>query len=284
MALSLASISTTERIRAGKSAIPSILEISGMDVAKFGPYEFDGSLPTIASPSGGATQDAEARTAIDLIITALGARPGGVGQFQTAINGTSAVAATVAAGSASGKLRLDPGTDNDGYSGLSLGRHLTGSRNAHCWWHITTPSTLASWKFEAGFTDVVAGTDAGAVNVKATPSFRADDAVVIIYDTAANTTLSLVGVAATVVPTPVHFDWTIVAATEYYVGIELRGSSARGYLLDANARLLDSTTWLTDAVTSTVLLTPWLFDQNRSASQRLLDTDMLFAYQRRSVA
>ena len=255
MALSLAHISTTERLRAGKSAIPSILELSTMDVFRWrddfvGDLFFGGAAP---------------------------------GVYQSTASGTGAATAAISTGVVNGAILLDAGSDDAGRSDLSLGLHFRGDRNAHIWWRAQV-SAVTSEKFELGFTDVLSGTDAGAVNVKATPTFRADDAVVICYDTTHNTTLQLLGVKATTAETSVSFNTTIALATDYYFGVELRDDNARGHLLDANGRLIESTTWMDDAVTATVLLTPWAFQQNRSASQRTMTIDLLYAYQRRTTA
>lgn len=254
-ALLLESLSTTERLRRAKSAIPSVLELSGMDVF-FWRDDFVGDLFY-----GGAAP----------------------GVYQSTASGTAAATAAISTGTVNGAILLDAGTDNAGRSDLSLGLHYRGDRNAHVWWRAQV-SAVTSEKFELGFTDVVSGTDAGAVNVKATPTFNATDAVVICLDTTNNSTLALMAVKAGTAETTVNFNTTLAAATDYYFGIELRGDQARGYLLDANARLIEKTAWMDDAVTETVLLTPWAFQQNRSASQRTMTIDMLYAYQRRTNA
>lgn len=255
MALSIAHISTTERLRAGKSAIPSILELQAMDVA-YWRDDFMGDLFY-----GGAAP----------------------GVYQSTASGTAAAAAAISTGTVNGAILLDAGSDDNGRSDLSLGLHFRGDRNAHVWWRAQV-SAVTSEKFEFGFTDVVSGTDAGAVNVKATPTFNATDAVVICLDTDDTSTLALMGVKAGTAETTVNFNTTIALATDYYFGVELRDDQARGHLLDANGRLLESTSWMDDAVTETVLLTPWAFQQNRSASQRTMTIDMLYAYQRRTTA
>ena len=180
-----------------------------------------------------------------------------------------------------GKLLLDAGTDNAGRSDLSLGLHFRGDLNAHCWFRLQV-NAITSYKFEAGLTDVVSGTDAGAVNVKGDNSWNATNAVVLIVDTTNAATLSLMGVKAGTGDTAINFNTTLAAATDYYFGIELREDQARGYLLDANGRYLESTAWMDDAVTATTLLTPWAFVQNRSTANRTLTIDSMLAYCRRT--
>ena len=255
MATKLASISTTERLRRGKSAIPELLELHGMDVARWRD-DFMGDLFV-----GGSAP----------------------GAYQSTASGAAAAAAAISAGLANGAILLDSGTDNAGRSDLSLGRHFSGNRNAHAWWYAKV-SSVATEKFELGFTDVISGTDAGAVNNKAGNTFNADDAVVLCLDTDNNTLLSLMGVKATAAATKVNFNTVLAADTFYYFGIELRDTWARGYLLDANGKLLEMTAWMADAVTAATLLTPWAFQQNRAASAHTMTIDLLDCYQRRTTA
>ena len=253
MALSVANISTTERLRRSKSAIPSILELHTMDVYKW-EDDFSGDLFF-----GGAAP----------------------GVYQSTASGTAAAAAAISTGTVNGAILLDAGTDNGGRSDLSLGLHLRGDRYAHVWWRAQV-NAITSYKFELGLTDVVSGTDAGAVNAKATPTFTATDFVGLVVDTTDSATLALMGVKAGTGDTTINLNTTLVAATDYYFGVELRGDQARGHLLDANGRHLESTAWMDDAVTETVLLTPWAFLQNRSTANRTMTIDYLFCYQRRS--
>lgn len=203
-------------------------------------------------------------------------------RYQSTASGAGSAAATIQTGTVNGVVRLGPGTANAGRSDLSLGLHFRGDQYAVCWWRFTTPSAITSWKFELGFTDVVSGTDAGAVNAKATPTFNATDAVVFVRDTDDDTNLTLVGVKNGTAATAIDLSTALATSTYYWVGIALVDDRARGYLLDANGRLLEETTWMEDAVTETVLLTPWAFCQNRSANARNLDIDVLDVYQRRT--
>lgn len=249
MAQRLQNISTTERLRRSKSAIPNVVELNTMDVYHWRD-DFSGDLFY-----GGAAP----------------------GVYQSTASGTASATAAISTGAVGGAILLDAGTDNGGRSDLSLGLHLTGDRNAHCWWRAQV-SAVTAYKMEFGLTDVVSGTDAGAVNVKATPTFNASDAVVLCVDTTDSATLSLMGVDTDVAATTVNFNTTLAAATYYYFGIELRDGAAKGYLLNASGRLIEETAWMTSAVTATVQLTPWAFVQNRSAAQRTATIDMLYAY------
>lgn len=204
------------------------------------------------------------------------------GGYQSTASGTAAVAAAISTGVVNGAILLDAGTADAGRSDLSLGLHYRGDLNCVMWVRSSL-NTLGSSKFEVGFTDVISGTDAGGVNVKATPSFNATDGVFLVRDTNDDTNLTLVGVAAGVAATAIDFNTVLAAATYYYFGVALRDGAARGFLLDAAGLLLEETAWMSSAVTATVLLTPWAFVQNRSASQRTLTVDYLRSYQRRTV-
>ena len=254
-------IPTRDTLRRGRSLIPSFLVFNTIDLMKW-EDDFVG-----ASLYGGEAVEGDAT-----LLT----------RYQSTASGAASAAAGIATGVVNGVVRLDPGTANAGRSDLSLGRHFRGDRYAVCWWRGTLPAAITSFKFELGFTDVVSGTDAGAVNAKSTPTWTADDAVVFVFDTDDDTNLTLAGVAATVGATAENFDTALVASTAYYFGIALRGTRAKGFLLGANGDFLEESAWMTGAVTEDVLLTPWAFVQNRSANQRLLDIDYLLCYQWRT--
>ena len=200
--------------------------------------------------------------------------------YQSTATGAAAATAAISAGVVNGVALLDAGTDNAGRSDLSWGRHYQGQLNAVYVARFKI-NTLTTRKFEIGFTDVVSGTDAGVVNVKATPSFNADNAVVLVYDTDAATTLTLAGVKATAAATVADFSTALVADTYYYFGVALVSDDAFGFLLDADGKFLEEE-YISAAVTETVLLTPWLFVQNRAANAGSMTLDWNRAYQRRT--
>src|SRR3990167_6014040 len=199
-----------------------------------------------------------------------GAAPG---LYQSTASGANSAAAASSTGVVNGAILLDAGNANAGRCDLSWGLHYQAQFNAIYIARFSI-NTLTTRKFEIGFTDVISGTDAGAVNVKATPSFNADNAVVLVYDTDASTALTLAGVKATAAATVANFSTALVAATYYYFGVALIGESdqAVGFLLDANGAFLEEEV-ITAAVDVDTLLTPWLFVQNRAANagSRTLD-------------
>lgn len=204
------------------------------------------------------------------------------GAYQSTASGTGAATFAISAGLVGGQALLDPGSDNAGRSDVSLGLHYTGSRFAVCIWRFRYGDNITSSKLEIGFTDVVSGTDAGAVNVKATPSFNASDAVVLVRDTDDDTNLTLVGVQAGTAATAYDFTTALASDTFYYGVVALRGTRAVGYLLDADGNVVErqpTSGYMENAVTAATLLTPWAFAQNRSAAQRRVYTDRLKVYQ-----
>lgn len=204
------------------------------------------------------------------------------GGYQSTASGTGAAAAAISTGLVNGQIVLDPGTDDDGRSDLSLGLHYRGDQFAVCIVRFRSGDGLGSMKFEMGFTDVVSGTDPGAVNVKATPTFNATDAAVLVLDTDDDANLTLVGVKNGTAATTYDFSTALANDTFYYGVVALRDDRAAGYLLDANGNVLErqpASGYMEDAITETVLLTPWIFTQNRSASRRRLFVCRLKVYQ-----
>lgn len=208
------------------------------------------------------------------------------GGYQSTASGANSVAAAISTGVVNGAALLDAGDANAGRSDLSWGRHYRGDLNA-LYVARFSMSSVTSRKFEIGFTDVISGTDAGAVNVKATNgTWRADDAVVLCFDTDDDTLVTLMGVKATVAATSADFtsaEFAIAAATYYYFGVALQDDNAYGFILDANGRLIKEHQ-IAAAVTATVLLTPWLFVQNRAGSAGSMTVDWHMAQQFRTTA
>ena len=209
-----------------------------------------------------------------------GAAPG---LYQSTASGAASATAAISTGVVNGAALLDAGTDDNGRCDLSWGLHYQAQLNAIYIARFSI-NTLTTRKFEIGFTDVLSGTDAGAVNAKAgNGTWRADNACVLCYDTDDDALLTLMGVKATTAATSADFSTALVAATYYYFGVALIGESdqAIGFLLDANGGLLEEEV-ITAAITTTTLLTPWCFVQNRAANAGSMTLDWHRAYQRRT--
>ena len=204
------------------------------------------------------------------------------GLYQSTASGATSAAAAISTGVVNGAILLDAGDANSGRCDLSWGLHYQAQLNAIYIARFSI-NTLTTRKFEIGFTDVISGTDAGAVNVKATPTFTADNACVLVYDTNDDTRLTLAGVKATVAATVADFSLALSAATYYYFGVALIGESdqAIGFVLNADGGLLEEQR-ITAPITVTTLLTPWLFVQNRAGNAGSMTLDWHRAYQRRT--
>ena len=205
------------------------------------------------------------------------------GGFQSTASGTAAAAAAISTGLVNGAILLDAGTDDNGRSDLSLGLHCRGDLNAVVYARLQI-SAITSVKFEMGFTDVISGTDAGAVNVLATPSFTATDFCGWVMDTDDDGFLQAAGVDSGVVATKIEPGLAPTAATYLGLVVALRDTNAKFYVLDANGQKSYESEWMTGAVSADVLLTPWVFMQNRSATQRTMTIDTFLCWQRRTTS
>lgn len=203
------------------------------------------------------------------------------GLYQSTATGATAAVAAISTGVINGAILLYAGNANAGCCDLSWGLHYQGQLNAIYIARFSI-NTLTTRKFEIGFTDVISGTDAGAVNVKAgNGTWRADNAVVLVRDTDDDTNLTLMGVKATTAATSADFSTALSGATYYYFGVSLFEDDAVGFLLDANGYLLEEEV-ITACVTADTLLTPWLFVQNRAGNAGSMTLDWHRAYQRRT--
>ena len=202
------------------------------------------------------------------------------GGYQSTASGASAAAAAINTGAVGGQVRLTTGTDDNGRSDLSLGLHYYGQNNAIVAARVAL-SAVSTVKLEVGFTDVLSGTDAGAVDVLTTPTFNAADWVGFCLDTDLDANFRFLGVAAGTASSVVATARPPTAATfEWYV-VQLSDTRARGFILTASGGEVYSTGWITGAVTADVLLTPWVFAQSRAVSaSRNCDIDRLKVWQR----
>src|SRR3990167_6827615 len=205
------------------------------------------------------------------------------GGYQSTASGAASAAAAISTGVVNGAILLDAGTDDNGRCDLSWGLHYQAQLNAIYIARFSI-NVITTRKFEIGFTDVISGTDAGAVNAKAGDgTWTAENAVVLCFDTDDDALLTLMGVKATVAATSADFSTTLVADTYYYFGVALIGESdqAVGFLLGANGALIEEEV-ITAAVDVDTLLTPWLFVQNRAANAGSMTLDWHRAHQRRT--
>jgi hypothetical protein len=217
---------------------------------------------------------------------------GGPGKYQTSVSGAGAAAA-IATGTVNGVINMAAGATDNGHSALSLGLHFRGDRNVVFVCSLELDN-IGAVKVEAGLTDVVAGTDTGAVNdlSAGTPSFNATDFVGWVFDTDDTSNWQCVGVkagtAATKIEPTTGFgqgdgDAAPDAATQEHLIVALLDDVAYFYRANPNGEVTFSqSNIMSAAVTKTVLLTPWLFVQARSANARTMKVDYWGAWQRRT--
>ena len=177
-------------------------------------------------------------------------------------NGTSA-AVTFAEHNSNGYLSLVSGTSDNGYGGQGMGLQFTGDRGVLAEFIVTTPAAVTTMKVEVGLSD--ADDDAGAVNVKATPSATAGDFAVLCFDTDDDTNWAAISAkGGTLVGT--QDIQAIAASTTYRIAIRVEGDSV-GFYLNGNQVAGHAA-----GIEGGTKLTPWVFAQARtgSASRTLL--------------
>lgn len=168
-------------------------------------------------------------------------------------NGTSA-AVTVS----SSLLTCTSGTDDNGYAGQGYGTFWTPSDGGV---YFESKQYLADFldttvKVEVGLADTTS--NAGAVDIKATPTLNADDCAVIILDTDHNAQVDVIsgnGGTASRDATNIGLTMTTSWTSEFRVG------ATGGYSAYVKGSQVAS-----GAVDSSAALTPWAFAQARAAA------------------
>lgn len=183
------------------------------------------------------------------------------GEWAAAKTNGTAAAVTVA----TSQLVCTSGTDDDGYAGQAFGLFWKGSNGFYMETAVAL-DTLATSKIEIGVTDATA--DAGAVNVKATPTGTADDFVVLCRDTDDNTQLDVITGINTVITAPAENVYAVVAATVFRA--EFRGQNTAVSVF-VNGQHVGA-----GSLTAADLITPWVFAQSRAgAASRILTTEYM---------
>jgi hypothetical protein len=207
-------------------------------------------------------------------------------EFQTDVLGGAAAAAAIVADQVGGEVILDASTTDEAHSAISLSRSFRGDLNCVMIARVKGDlSTDTSIKIEVGFTD--SHSDAGAVTlIGADPvTFRATDAALWIMDKDDNQTWQAAGVKAGVAATKIEPGTSIADATWQYLMVAIQEDTARFIHADADGGILYDSRWaMENAVTKTVLLTPWVFVQNRDGTQHSVDLDYIEVWQRRTTA
>ncbi len=245
------------RVKGGRDGTYPFLEHLTWDMVHY----FDDFLGDEIRGSGAVPGIYEVVTGVDGDFTILANQENGVGQLAASVG---------------------VGADAE-YCGLSLPElAFMGDRNAVIAVRMQVDA-ITTVKMEIGFTDVT--TDAGAVNVHATPSFNAENAAVWSFDTtdsgtgweglAVNSTNAQTTITPAVSTTP-------VAATYETMVVAIREDDAtnneaavRFIRLNAAGGLTYDSGWQAEYISSDVALVPWVFVQLRGAVDRNINIDFI---------
>lgn len=209
--------------------------------------------------------------------------------------GNNAASPVVVAGVLNGIARLVTGDagNSTASSEISTGLQMRGDRGCVMVACLTI-DIISGVKIEVGFTDVL--NDAGAVNVKATPSFNATDCALWIIDTTNNAnweglaannqdTLPATTLAAGISPVAATYEWLMVELVETddvntECAVYFRRFAQNGVLTfeDVTGGIEDSRA---QGPNANVLLTPWIYVEARNSTSKSLDVDYLGAWQKR---
>lgn len=198
----------------------------------------------------------------------------------TGVDGAIAILADQPNGIAELSASVGNGADNE-YAGFSLPElAFTSDRNAIMAVRFNIDA-ITMIKVEVGFTDVT--TDAGAVNVLATPSFTATDAALWVYDRDDTAFWQAVGVQNGIAATKIEDEIAPTAGTFETMIVQLHDTNAKFWRLAAGGGVNYESAWMVNAVTATTALVPWVFVQLRAATiDRNVRIDFIDARTRRT--
>ena len=179
------------------------------------------------------------------------------GIYPSAKTSGTAAAVTFTEHNVNGYLEFVTGTTDDGYAGQGMGLQFTGDRGILAEFLWTTPATITTMKFEVGLSD--ADDDAGAINLKTTPTFTATDCAVFVVDTDDDANIAFItaiggaGVA-------VQDIMALAASTTYRFAIRVEGNSVSAWI---NGTRVDGGNQTIEGGSA---LTPWAFIQARAGT------------------
>ena len=162
-------------------------------------------------------------------------------------------------------LEIKSGGANGNYAGQGLGLTLTGDRGVLLEGIIRTPATITDMKWEFGLSDTHSA-DAGAVNQKATTTtVNAVDTAVFVYDTTDDANIAFVTAKAGGV-VEVQDIQALLVSTTYRLAIRVEGDNVTAYI--DGREVAGSGGGV--GIEGGNKLTPWVFSQARSGSERIL--------------
>lgn len=156
-----------------------------------------------------------------------------------------------------------------------------------------TSDIITGLKIEFGFTDALA--DPGAVATKATPSFNATDCALWVFDTddtgigweglAANngTTDPMTTVEAGISPTAATYEWLMIELIESDDANSECAVAFSRYNADGERTFFEIGGGTDNqGPNSNVLLTPWIYAEDRIGATKTISVDFFGAYQYRT--
>lgn len=206
----------------------------------------------------------------------------GIYEVVTGVDGAINILADQTNGIAEIRASDGNGGDNE-YAGISLPELAFLGDNYCALWARLTIDTITTVKVEVGFTDVT--TDAGAVNVLATPTKTADNFAVWAFDTDDTAYWQAAGFKATAAATKIEPEIAPVATTFEWLGVVIEGDNAKFYRLDQYGNKTYESDWMTDAIEGGTKICPWIFVQLRADTiDRNVSLDRLVVYGNRTSA
>lgn len=178
---------------------------------------------------------------------------------------TNGTAAAVGMGTNGRGITLTTGTDDNGYAGIALALAWKGDLGLLAEYWLLLPAAITTMKIEAGVTDALA--DAGAVNVKATPTANAADYGVFVRDTDDDNTLAFHSAkAGTIVASEGLV--TPAADDQLYVAVRVVDDNVEAWYKTNGMRTIAKVTGHggSAGIEGGSLLTPWIFAQARAVS------------------
>ena len=206
----------------------------------------------------------------------------GIYEVKTGVDGAINILADQSGGIAEIRASDGNGADDE-YCGISLPElGFLGDNYCGIAARIAVDN-VGTLKMEVGFTDVT--TDAGAVNVLATPTFTASDFCGWVFDTDDTAYWQCAGYSSTeaAAATKIEPEIAPVAATFEWMIVIVEGNNAKFYRLDANANKTYESAWMTNAIEGGTKICPWIFVQLRTGTiDRNIQLDRLVVWGNRT--
>ena len=189
-----------------------------------------------------------------------------IGELYPASVGTGTQVITVTNTFRGGRLDITTDTNANDTVGQAFGFHWRPAERIyyHCRAKLDNTATAS---FEIGLTDTGGNADTGPIVTKATPTFNATDAAMMCFDTNEDTNVTFITANAGVVGANADAANSAQLANDTYFTVEIvvDGGFASGYF---NGVYVGG-----GAITSTAVLTPYVYARTRTTAARTLGVD-----------